>query len=129
MGFSGSEPADGRRPKQPGSLAPAALSRGFPPPLGAPVWPSNQDECAELPGGFRRPVWRWIWRRAEGVRLPGCFGENQFRLCRRLAATQKQENFSPPLYQLALAERALDFAALGGWVGAEVGIFRRVSLR
>ena len=47
--------------------------------------------------------------KSAGARLPGCFGENYPRLCRSHSVTQKQKEFSPPFYQLALAERALDF--------------------
>jgi len=49
LGFSGSEMANGRRPKQLGSLTPAALRRGLPLPLGAPVWPSNQANTRNCP--------------------------------------------------------------------------------
>jgi len=90
------EPANGRPPKQPGSLAPAALRRGFPAPPWAPVWAARlerQPELSTSPGSGDLP-WSRFWRRAEGVRLPGCFGENNLQLRRSQTVIQKQKDFS-----------------------------------
>ena len=87
--------ANGRCPNWPGTPAPAALTRlsGSSGGTGLGGAARAKPELSMPPGSGDLP-WSRIWRRAEGVRLPGCFGENNLRLGRSShAAIQKQKDF------------------------------------
>ena len=95
LGVSGFGMANGR-PRSSREVSPRSVEARF----------SDSSGSAGLGGAARAkpelstpPVsgtlpWSWIWRRAEGVRLPGCFGENNPRLSRSPTPTQNRRNFS-----------------------------------